>query len=86
VNGGRRPVDLVHRGDVIGPFSSTGLPMTFMMRPSTDSPTGTLMPPPVSVTFMPRTRPSLTSIAIGADRLLAEVLRDLEDRGSPARR
>jgi hypothetical protein len=46
----------------IGPFSSTGRPTTFMMRPSVASPTGTVMPSPVSMTSMPRTRPSETSI------------------------
>ena len=34
----------------IGPASSTGSPMTFMMRPSVSSPTGTAIGAPVSVT------------------------------------
>src|SRR3954465_6636109 len=54
----RRPSDL------IGPASSIGSPITFMMRPSGPSPTGTAIGWPVSVTSWPRTRPSVTSIAI----------------------
>src|SRR6202140_2042964 len=46
-----------------GPTSSTGSPMTFMMRPSVPSPTGTAIGWPVSVTCWPRTRPSVASIA-----------------------
>src|SRR6266545_1841862 len=46
-----------------GPASSTGSPMTLMMRPSVSSPTGTMIGWPVSVTSWPRTRPSLVSIA-----------------------
>src|ERR1700759_800770 len=49
---------------LIGPASSTGSPMTFMMRPSVPSPTGTAIGRPVSVTSWPRTRPSVASIAI----------------------
>ena len=45
----RRPAVL------IGPASSTGSPMTFMMRPSVSSPTGTEIGSPVSVTGAPRT-------------------------------
>src|SRR5712671_1398111 len=48
---------------VIGPASSTGSPITFMMRPSVPSPTGTAMAWPVSCTGLPRTRPSVESIA-----------------------
>ncbi len=47
-----------------GPCSSIGSPMTFMMRPSVPSPTGTEMASPVSVTSWPRVRPSDESIAI----------------------
>src|SRR4051794_38549850 len=54
----RRPSDL------IGPASSIGSPITFMMRPSVPSPTGTAIGWPVSFTSWPRTRPSVTSIAI----------------------
>src|SRR6266581_3185420 len=46
-----------------GPASSTGSPMTLIMRPSVSSPTGTVIAAPVSVTSWPRTRPSLVSIA-----------------------
>src|SRR5205085_1894849 len=49
---------------LIGPASSTGSPITFMMRPSVPSPTGTEMACPVSNTSWPRTRPSVESIAI----------------------
>src|SRR4029077_12139632 len=35
-----------------------------MMRPNVDSPTGTVMPLPVSTTSWPRTRPSVESIAM----------------------
>src|SRR5919202_3802805 len=48
----------------IGPASSTGSPMTFMMRPSVPSPTGTAMGWPVSLTAWPRVRPSVESMAM----------------------
>ena len=54
------------RGDPValnGPASSTGSPMTFMIRPSVPSPTGTEMAWPVSCTGLPRTRPSVESMA-----------------------
>jgi hypothetical protein len=47
-----------------GPASSTGSPMTFMMRPSVPGPTGTRIGAPVSVTAWPRTRPSVVSMAM----------------------
>src|SRR5690349_3507480 len=47
----------------IGPASSTGSPITFMIRPSVSSPTGTAIAAPVSVTSWPRTRPSVESMA-----------------------
>src|ERR1700746_3953569 len=50
--------------DLIGPASSTGSPITFMMRPSVPSPTGTSIGSPGSVTSWPRTRPPVASIAI----------------------
>src|SRR5215475_13376434 len=50
--------------DLIGPASSIGSPITFMMRPSVPSPTGTSIGWPVSVTSWPRTRPSVASIAM----------------------
>src|SRR5713101_2913608 len=46
-----------------GPASSTGSPMTLMMRPSVPSPTGTVIGPPLSLTSWPRTRPSVESMA-----------------------
>ena len=49
---------------LIGPASSMGSPMTFMMRPSVSSPTGTLIELPVSRTSWPRTRPSVESMAM----------------------
>ena len=61
-----------------GPASSTGSPMTFMMRPSVSSPTGTAIGSPVSMTSWPRTRPSVDVHGDGADRVLAEMLGDLE--------
>src|SRR6185437_4723532 len=50
--------------DLIGPASSTGSPITFMMRPSVPVPTGTMIGLPVSLTSWPRTRPSAVSIAM----------------------
>ena len=55
-------MDRAHAFVRIGPASSTGSPMTFMMRPSVPSPTGTGIGAPVSVTGWPRTRPSVVSI------------------------
>src|SRR5271154_5077445 len=48
----------------IGPASSTGWPITFMMRPRVPSPTGTAIGMPVSTTSWPRTRPSVMSMAM----------------------
>src|ERR1700687_5290214 len=48
----------------MGPHSSTGGPITSMMRPSVPAPTGTWIGPPVSLTSWPRTRPSVVSIAM----------------------
>ena len=62
----------------IGPASSTGSPMTFMMRPSVSSPTGTEIGGPVSVTSWPRTRPSVDVHGDGAHGVLAEMLGDFE--------
>src|SRR5664280_792090 len=50
--------------DLIGPASSTGSPITFMMRPRVPAPTGTMIGLPVSPTCWPRTRPSAVSIAM----------------------
>ena len=48
----------------MGPASSTGSPITFMMRPSVSMPTGTVIGAPVSETAWPRTRPSVESMAM----------------------
>ena len=50
--------------DPIGPRSSIGSPITFMMRPRVFGPTGTLIGLPVSLTGPPRTRPSVESMAM----------------------
>src|SRR6185312_2995602 len=49
---------------LIGPASSIGSPITFMMRPRQAGPTGTVMGLPVSTTSWPRTRPSVVSMAM----------------------
>ena len=49
---------------LIGPLSSIGSPMTFMILPKVSGPTGILMGAPVSTTSWPLTRPSVESIAI----------------------
>src|SRR5579871_1431327 len=46
-----------------GPRSSIGSPTTLMMRPSVSGPTGTEIGAPVSTASVPRTRPSVVSIA-----------------------
>jgi hypothetical protein len=48
----------------MGPCSSTGSPVTFMIRPSVSLPTGTEIGAPVSVAGMPRRRPSVESMAM----------------------
>src|SRR5260221_5584362 len=48
----------------IGPASSTGSPITFMIRPRVPGPTGTMIWPPVSTTSWPRVRPSVASMAM----------------------
>ena len=47
----------------IGPSWSTGSPITFITRPSVPRPTGTEIGPPWSMAFMPRTMPSVASMA-----------------------
>ena len=44
---------------LIGPRSSIGSPVTFMIRPRVPGPTGIMMGEPVSVAVAPRTRPSV---------------------------
>mmetsp|Transcript_1894 Transcript_1894/g.4938 ORF Transcript_1894/g.4938 Transcript_1894/m.4938 type:complete len:376 (+) Transcript_1894:1222-2349(+) len=48
----------------MGPHSSTGSPITFMMRPRVSRPTGTEMGEPVLLTVWPRDRPSVVSMAM----------------------
>ena len=47
---------------------SIGSPSRLKMRPSVTSPTGTVIGPPVSITSMPRARPSVVSIATARTR------------------
>ncbi len=61
---------------------STGSPSTFSTRPSVSGPTGTEIGAPVSMTVMPRCRPSVALHGDGADAVLAEVLFDLGDEVS----
>lgn len=49
---------------LIGPLSSIGSPMTFIILPKVSGPTGILIGAPVSTTSCPLTRPSVESIAI----------------------
>lgn len=44
---------------LMGPRSSMGSPMTFMIRPRHSGPTGIMIGAPVSMTLVPRTRPSV---------------------------
>ncbi len=52
-----------------GPSSSTGSPTTFSTRPSVAGPTGTVIGPPVSMTFVPRTMPSVGCMLTQRTRL-----------------
>jgi hypothetical protein len=61
-----------------GPGSSIGSPMTFMMRPSVSSPTGTEIGEPVSVTFLAAHQAFGRVHGDGAHGVLAEVLGHLE--------
>lgn len=45
-------------------FVANGRPTTFMMRPRDAAPTGAMIGLPVSTTSMPRTRPSVASMAM----------------------
>lgn len=49
---------------MIGPLSSIGSPITFIILPKVSGPTGTMIGFPVSRTYYPLTRPSVESIAI----------------------
>jgi hypothetical protein len=48
----------------IGPLSSIGSPMTFIILPKVSGPTGTIIGPPVSLTGYPLIKPSVESKAI----------------------
>ena len=48
----------------MGPLSSIGSPITFMILPKVSGPTGIKIGFPVSTTFYPLTKPSVASIAI----------------------
>jgi len=50
--------------DLTGPCSSTGSPVTFRIRPNVALPTGTVIGSPLLTTGVPRTRPSVASIAM----------------------
>ncbi len=54
---------------MIGPLSSIGSPITFMILPRVSGPTGTLIGDPKSLTPCPRTSPSVESKAIVLTRL-----------------
>mmetsp|Transcript_6804 Transcript_6804/g.12175 ORF Transcript_6804/g.12175 Transcript_6804/m.12175 type:complete len:247 (+) Transcript_6804:65-805(+) len=59
----RRPGGVPWMGSMcswlMGPRSSMGSPMTFMIRPRVAGPTGTVMGAPVSTTLRPRAKPSV---------------------------
>jgi len=50
--------------ELIGPFSSIGSPITFIILPRVSGPTGTIIGVPVSETACPLTRPSVESKAM----------------------
>src|SRR5581483_5259214 len=52
----------------MGPRLSTGSPITFITRPRVPRPTGTEIGPPWSIAFMPRTMPSVASMAMQRTR------------------
>ena len=63
-----------------GPRPSRSLPSTSNKRPRVASPTGTVIGAPVSTASMPRTRPSVDSIAMQRTTLSPRVLRDFGDQ------
>ena len=65
--GGSRWIDQRSTPATAG-FSSTGSPITFQIRPSVESPTGTEIGAPVSTTSAPRASPSVESIATARTR------------------
>jgi len=64
---------------VILPPSSTGSPITFMIRPNVSGPTGIMIGSPVSIASMPRTSPVGRVHRDAADDVVAQVLGDLDD-------
>ena len=57
------------RSPFTAPLPSIGSPTTLKSRPSVSFPTGTVIGPPVFVTFMPRRRPSVDCIATARTQL-----------------
>jgi hypothetical protein len=55
---------------LMGPRSSMGSPVTFMIRPRVPGPTGIMIGEPVSVAIEPRTRPSVPSFSIAISKKL----------------
>lgn len=49
---------------LMGPLSSIGSPITFIILPKVSLPTGIKMGEPVSITFYPLTKPSVPSMAM----------------------
>ena len=68
----------------IGPRSSIGSPMTFMIRPSVLGPTGTRICEPVALTVLAAGEAVGRVHGDGADDILAEVLGDLEHQAVAA--
>lgn len=63
---------------LMGPLSSIGSPMTFMILPKVSGPTGILIGAPESRTFWPLTRPSVPSMAMVLT-VLSPVRQTLQD-------
>jgi hypothetical protein len=67
-SGGSRWIDHRSTSSPGASLWSIGSPMTFQIRPSVASPTGTVIGAPVSTTSTPRARPSVESIATARTR------------------
>ena len=67
--GGRRWIGRLFLA-LTGPFPSIGWPRTSNTRPRVDSPTGTVIGAPVSMTSVPRARPSVVVMATARTQLL----------------
>ena len=72
------------RGRSTGPASSTGSPMTFMMRPSVSSPTGTVIGAPVSYDGLAAHQTFGGVHGDAAHGVLAEMLGDFEHQAVAA--